>query len=1115
MKDWQENIKAVFAELKDFQLATVDFAYERLQKNGRYLVADEVGLGKTKIAKGIIARAMEDYIDQNSESTFRVFYICSNQALAAQNLKDLNIFEDEKFINPDLNRLIYLARSRDSDRNFTLSSLTPTTSFKITSGSGHQNERMLIYTVLAQTVEFEEYRLQRGLKWLLIGSVENWDLWQQRITGYQSYYMDDIVPDIPEKYVSRLRKKGLPKELAGCIEELEVADNPPENLLELVFLYCQRLSHKIKLAVVKEEYKARNKLLIYLRKLLIEVSLENLQADLFILDEFQRFKELVGMARESETSLLAQKVFSISGAKCLMLSATPFKLYTTQFDELQNENHYSDLLKLLGFLFHENKKLIKKFETVRSNYFKQLKSFNLEDKELDKTKTQIESIYNKVMCRTEKIIVAEDKDSLLKSKANADLETWAIDLDNFIHTDRTFQTLINQFQQSVRYSIDYNKSVPYPLSFMEGYKSKKKLSDFVRNNTEESLNLIRDHRNAWLDLSQIQQYKLSDYPNAKLRLLITESISEDELWKLLWLPPSVPYYKGMGAYEDKECLSKVLIFSKWVMVPKMVAGLISYEVERRTIANKKFFPRIRPTYSTMRRTGGNGDQVPGESEKRKPLPILRLQLKNKQAASLRSLTLLYPSKTLSGIVKLHENIQANLHYKELRRSLISNLQKLLQPILEEQQNDAPVDKNWYWAAPILLDRMYNRQYYENWFSQIMGHSISRSLKSEKKENRAAIGHLQEMLKMFADTSSYLPLGSAPFDLEKVLIDIALGSPANCLFKCFETAFQDDVASTEILNASLTLAYDFMLMFDKPEAITAVKINEKAKDQRLKENRDENDIHWNLVLRYCIDGNLQAVLDEYCHMLIAKNRSIAELTKAISSGLNLRTSTVKVEGIKDPGSTDLEPINLRCHYAVSFGNQNLEEKSGRTRAGEIINNFNSPFRPFVLASTSLGQEGLDFHYYCRKIVHWNLPYSPVDLEQREGRINRYKGLVIRQNIAKKYLHQLPLSNKIWDELFKIAERIESEEAKQPQILPYWHTESTDDINIERIVPLLPFSRDAARYQELTTVLALYRLTFGQPRQEELLKAMKNLVEPGEDLTDIYNRFIINLSPIKEN
>jgi hypothetical protein len=35
------------------------------------------------------------------------------------------------------------------------------------------------------------------------------------------------------------------------------------------------------------------------------------------------------------------------------------------------------------------------------------------------------------------------------------------------------------------------------------------------------------------------------------------------------------------------------------------------------------------------------------------------------------------------------------------------------------------------------------------------------------------------------------------------------------------------------------------------------------------------------------------------------------------------------------------------------------------------------------------------------MHWNLPCNPIDLEQREGRINRFKCLAIRQNVADKY------------------------------------------------------------------------------------------------------------------
>jgi hypothetical protein len=58
-----------------------------------------------------------------------------------------------------------------------------------------------------------------------------------------------------------------------------------------------------------------------------------------------------------------------------------------------------------------------------------------------------------------------------------------------------------------------------------------------------------------------------------------------------------------------------------------------------------------------------------------------------------------------------------------------------------------------------------------------------------------------------------------------------------------------------------------------------------------------------------------------------------------------------------------------------------------RSDELRNAFNSPFWPHVLATTSVGQEGLDFHAWCSRILHWDLCPSPLELEQREGRIQR--------------------------------------------------------------------------------------------------------------------------------
>lgn len=75
--------------------------------------------------------------------------------------------------------------------------------------------------------------------------------------------------------------------------------------------------------------------------------------------------------------------------------------------------------------------------------------------------------------------------------------------------------------------------------------------------------------------------------------------------------------------------------------------------------------------------------------------------------------------------------------------------------------------------------------------------------------------------------------------------------------------------------------------------------------------------------------------------------------------------------------------IRSSYAVGFTKDAGDNSKVVMRKENIRNAFNSPMRPFVLATTSIGQEGLDFHNYCRVIMHWNLPSNPIDV----GRILR--------------------------------------------------------------------------------------------------------------------------------
>ena len=176
-------------------------------------------------------------------------------------------------------------------------------------------------------------------------------------------------------------------------------------------------------------------------------------------------------------------------------------------------------------------------------------------------------------------------------------------------------------------------------------------------------------------------------------------------------------------------------------------------------------------------------------------------------------------------------------------------------------------------------------------------------------------------------------------------------------------------------------------------------------------------------------------------------------------------------------------------------------------------FNSPFRPFVLNSTSIGQEGLDFHWYCHHVVHWNIPSNPIDIEQREGRVNRYKSLVVRKRIAERYRHIIEnCKGDIWEQLFRKVDTITSKKGRQSDLVPYWHVPE-GSAHIERYVPLMPMSKDVAKLNNALKILSLYRLAFGQPRQEELLENLLSRDFNDDEIKKIKQKLMINLSPLK--
>jgi hypothetical protein len=281
-------------------------------------------------------------------------------------------------------------------------------------------------------------------------------------------------------------------------------------------------------------------------------------------------------------------------------------------------------------------------------------------------------------------------------------------------------------------------------------------------------------------------------------------------------------------------------------------------------------------------------------------------------------------------------------------------------------------------------------------------------------------------------------------------------------------------------------------------------------------------YWRNVLSYSIDGNIQSTFDEYVHTLVESlglqgkpvDEFLAGLVREIASALSLRTTNLQADVFECEGRKlrkEDEPLRMRNRFALAFGQTKKSDDEDKTRPAQVRSAFNSPFWPFVLVSTSVGQEGLDFHPYCHAIVHWNLPSNPVDLEQREGRIHRYKGHALRKNIAQQFRGHATDSkfSDPWSAMFEEARR--SRPDGQNDLYPFWISPD-GDAKIERYVPRLPHSREVLQQIHLQRSLVLYRMVFGQHRQEDLITYLRRRFSD-EQIAKLVEVCRIDLSPKK--
>ncbi|WP_417463169.1 C-terminal helicase domain-containing protein [Kordiimonas sp.] len=1011
------------ALLKPFQKATVEYVFRRLftdpSPTDQFLVADEVGLGKTMVARGVIAKTIEQL--QGKVDRVDIVYICSNQAIAEQNIKSLNVVGSAtKPLNTRLT-LLPLEIEKEggiASRPINLISLTPGTALDLKSSLGTAPERALIFEMLRARIGLRH----RGIQRVFRGGVseENWRGWTTWIRG------ERISQDIADKFNRVVDDK--------FIERLREAADLARRHKHPTYPDDQRPA-----AMIGE-----------LRRMLAKICVDALTPDLIILDEFQRFAELLHdhddevAPEKAAAAELARALFSYNGgdgskARLLLLSATPYRMLTLSSDAPEEGEHYDDFLRTMRFLFGnvEGPARVRELKSELAKFRRSLQSMPSARAIAIEQRDRLHGILSRVIARTERVDSTEDRNSLVQEV----IPEIAIDTDDLREAKAVARVAELVGAPSI---IEYWKSAPYLLNFMRGYKLRDRLQALKPNPAAALRKAIREASPHFISKKQIEDYAELPFRNGRMRALADLAFNE-ALDRSLWIPPSRPSF-GMP-----KSGTKALVFSDWSMVPDAIAALLSHEASRRM--------------------GMSPDLV---SRTSRPIGVDEL------------MPMLYPSPSLAALVDplvLERRFGRAESYEILHAQACMALREQLavDAIAELAQSNDRV-------LALALDRTLGREV--RWSRVGV---VDHDGHDEHGAMARTIATLREALQ--ADERQ----GEIdPDTVVEKLASLALGSPAICALRalsrlCPELAVDDP----ELISASIGIALGFRSLYNQPETRAL-----------LAETSPLN--YWRDIIKHAAQSDLPAVLDEYLQLVLETERAEKlapkDRAKVIASSVIAVVALRPAQITLDHWSTKAgrlyeQTFEVRARFAMRFATK-AEEEKGVRRTSAVQAAFKSPFRPFVLASTSIGQEGLDFHPYCSRIVHWNLPRNPVDIEQREGRVHRYKNHAVRRNVATAF-STTPLTAQTnqspWVSIFEAAQDYELSNGRPGDIIPYWVYPG--DHKIERIVLIPPFSREKERYKDLIKSLATYRLAFGQPRQDELISLFLGMDEFVQDLSEL--------------
>jgi hypothetical protein len=986
---------------KAFQEATIRAvmdAFSVADGTRRYLVADEPGLGKTVVARGVI-QAMKA---SKRRDPLVVFYVCSSQSIASQNVQQLVSFLDNATragatAKADRPGLLPVFKA-PVHPELHIYSITPGTAKSGRRGGlvrGKVQERALACALIEAILDADLPWLRDSLSW---GA----DAFLEAAAGYRRRVAACIAGQDP-----RLKR---------------VLDNFLKVIKEAL-----GASQRRQLSPLLESLSSnRSELTRLCRNALAAASLAGLQPDLVIFDEFQRFRDLMREASidpgNDSLAILDRKVTdalagSLGQTKLLLLSATPYEALRAQ-DGKEVGHTRSDFFSVLDFL-HEHladakartDRVIQLFGAIET----QLRHGTPMSEAAISARLQLTSMLRQVMCRTERPRVTHGRtvrrEIVVEPLVEADVALFKLFARWLMKGDG-------------HWSVPLWSSVPFPAQMLGAKYLCWKCASAARK------------RPVALTMQAIRLWRRPEsWPNYKLRALF--KVLPTMSLAMPWLRPSRPWWRLDGGWADApgaaQADGKLLVFSRFAAVPGTVSALTSFNLECELRAL---------------RGANRGDAYKNWARPRYSHPD----------RSVAVFSLFYVSTLLAQLDPLVEGAPGT------QEMAATTLGTALRQRLRSQKVNV-VRKASRKDMPLHVLLIALAVHFGHWEEERKAW-VAALCRSVEGATPASIGKV--LSRWLALTPTKLTEVSTAEVRE--LVSLSLDSPAIATARALQRHWPEALSGERRGMVQALVCGPLRKYLDRPWFATALRETQR---------RD-----FATVLRQAVrEGNLEAVMDEHFWLLSqTSNSSWPERLATLGQSLGLTGGRTVLHG-RDSASHG----RVRCHVALPLhqpkSTDSNEESDAIVRPDQVRQAFNTPFWPNVLVTTSVGQEGLDFHPWCRSIAHWDPARGPVDLEQREGRVDRYAGLSIRRALAMtpECLDERSSASP-WTSIAALAKNLASPNG----MAPWWQAPGAQTV---QFYLMTNGSREQAHLHKLERSRALYRMLIGVSDPEPLLEELE--------------------------